>query len=166
MDSTKAFALSVGERRTLRPFDFLETRPASCSRFTCSTAVDCSMRHRDATSLTQREGLRINNLTISIRRWFANPATIFARPRSMEDMHRDISTYGNKSIHLSSPQASEKETGTAIFSRSGAKVHRLALGSSSRSDRNGNEWGKQCRFATLQYPWANRELQLRICFYM
>ncbi len=84
------------------------------------------MRHRDATSLTQRDGLRINNLTISIRRWFENPATIFARPRSIEDMHQDISIYGNKSIHSSNLLNPEKETGTAIFPRSFAKVQRMA----------------------------------------
>ena len=78
--------------------------------------------------MTQRDGLRINNLTISIRRWFENPATIFARPRSIEDMHQDISIYGNKSIHLTKPQTmnAPNQSSAAGFPRSFAKVQRMA----------------------------------------
>jgi hypothetical protein len=41
-------------------------------------------------------------------------------------MHQDISIYGNKSIHSSNLLNPEKETGTAIFPRSFAKVQRMA----------------------------------------
>lgn len=107
MASRKTFALVVGERRTCRPLDFFETSPASCRRLICSTAVDCSMPHSAATSLTQREGFPMRSLTISIRRWFANPATILARPLSFTDMTANISTYCHKSISNLGKDANE-----------------------------------------------------------